>query len=114
MRSCRGLSPVDAMDSMARVYNSRTICHAPRAYRGCPVARVVVYDSAIVVDDLDVVPVGVEDERAVVARVVHGALAGPAVVLVSGGERGGVEGPHRGVVPGGEGEVDVLRERPLV
>jgi hypothetical protein len=44
-----------------------------------------------VVDDLDVVPVGIEDERAVVARVVHGALAGPAVVLVSGGERGGVK-----------------------
>src|SRR5436190_14619923 len=70
--------------------------------------------SAIVVDDLDVVPVGVEDERAVVARVVDGALAGPAVVRVSGGERGGVERPHRGVVPGGEGEVDVLRERPFV
>ena len=48
---------------------------------------VVVHGSAIVVDDLDVVPVGVEDERAVVARVVHGALARPAVVLVSGGER---------------------------
>ena len=42
---------------------------------------VVVHGSAIVVDHLDVVPVGVEDERAVVARVVHGALAGPAVVL---------------------------------
>jgi hypothetical protein len=63
---------------------------------------VVGHGSAIVVDDLDVVPVGVEDERPVVARVVHGALAGAAVVLVSGGERGGVEGPHRGVVPAGK------------
>jgi hypothetical protein len=38
--------------------------------------------SAVVVDDLDVVPVGVQDERAVVARVVDGALAGTAMVLV--------------------------------
>jgi len=51
-----------------------------------------------VVDDLDVVPIGVEDERAVVARVVNGSLAGAAVVLVAGGNRGGVELPHGPVV----------------
>src|SRR4051812_5399008 len=46
--------------------------------------------SPVVVDDLDVVPVGVQDESAVVARVVVGALAGSAVVLVARGERRGV------------------------
>ena len=39
--------------------------------------------SAVVIDDLDVVPVGVEHERAVVARVVDRALARRAVVLVA-------------------------------
>src|SRR5437899_5921573 len=68
----------------------------------------------VVVDDLDVVPVRVEHERAVVARVVDRALAGRAVVLVARRERGGVERAHRGVLAGGEREVDVLRERPLV
>ena len=62
--------------------------------------------SAVVVDDLDVVPVGVQDERAVVARVVDGALAGTAVVLVARGERGGVERPHGRVVLRREREVD--------
>src|SRR4051794_4415338 len=64
--------------------------------------------SAVVVDDLDVVPVGVQDERAVVARVVDGALAGTAVVLVPRGQRGGVERPHGRVVLGRECKVDVL------
>ena len=41
--------------------------------------------------------VRVEHEGGVIARVVHGALPGGAVVLVARGERGGVEGPHRGV-----------------
>ena len=63
---------------------------------------------------LDVVAVGVENEGAVVARVVDGALAGGAVVLVARGERGGVEGPHRGVLVRGEREVDVLSKRALV
>jgi hypothetical protein len=36
-----------------------------------------------VVDDLDVVPVGVEHERAVVARVVDGLLALRAVVWLA-------------------------------
>jgi hypothetical protein len=48
--------------------------------------------SVVVVDDFDVVAVGVEHEGAVVARVVRGAFAGGAVVLVACGERGGVEG----------------------
>src|SRR5258707_9635808 len=79
------------------------------------VAGGVVGDgSAVVVDDLDVVCVGVQDERAVVARVVDGALAGAAVVRVARGERGGVERPHGRVVLRREREVDVLRERPLV
>src|SRR3989442_355306 len=69
------------------------------AVAGDVACGVVVHGSAIVVDGLDVVPVRVEDERAVVARVVHGALAGATVVLISGGERGGVEGTHRGVDP---------------
>src|SRR5580765_7358963 len=64
--------------------------------------------SAVVVDDFDVVPVGVQDERAVVAGVVHGALPRTAVVLVAVGECGGVERLYRGVLAGGEREVDVL------
>src|ERR671934_17345 len=70
--------------------------------------------SAVVIDDLDGVPVGVEDKRAVVAGVVEGALAGTAVVLVARGERGGVERPHGRVVLRREREVDVLGERPPV
>src|SRR3954465_5268139 len=68
----------------------------------------------VVVDDLDVVPVRVKHERAVVARVIDRALTRRAVVLVARGERGGVERAHRGVLPGRQREVDVLRERPLV
>ena len=68
----------------------------------------------VVVDDLDVVPVGVQHERAVVARVVDGALARTAVVLVARGERGGVERPDGRVVSCRERDVDVLRERPVV
>jgi hypothetical protein len=52
---------------------------------------IVGHGSAVIVDDLDVVPVGVQDERAVVARVVDRALAGTAVVLIARGERGSVE-----------------------
>src|SRR6478672_8322547 len=70
--------------------------------------------SAVVVDDFDVVPVGVQDERAVVAGVVYGALPRTAVVLIAGGEGGGVERAHRSVVAGGERQVDVLREWPFV
>ena len=82
---------------------------------GDVVGGVVGHGSAVVVvDDLDVVPVGVQDERAVVAGVVDGALAGPAVVRVARGERGGVEGAHGRVIGRGEREVHVLRERPLV
>src|SRR3954449_6599535 len=68
----------------------------------------------VVIDDLDVVPVRVEHERAVVARVVDRALAGRAGVGVPRRERGGVERAHGGVLARGEGEVDVLRGRPLV
>src|SRR5688500_9033975 len=51
--------------------------------------------SPVVIDDLDVVPVRVYHERAVVARVVDRALARLAVVLVARRERGGVERAHR-------------------
>ena len=54
--------------------------------------------SAVVVDGLDVVAVGVEHERAVVAGVVDGALAGRAVVAVAGRGRRGVEGVDGRVV----------------
>src|SRR4051812_1934475 len=60
---------------------------------------------SVVVDALDVVSVGVEHERAVVPRVVDGALAGTAVILVARGERGGVERPHGRVVLRSEREV---------
>jgi hypothetical protein len=62
----------------------------------------------VLVDDLDVVCVGVEHEGAVVPGVLDGALAGRAVVAVSGRKRGAVKGPHDAVVVGGKGEVDVL------
>jgi hypothetical protein len=53
------------------------------------------------------VPVRVEDERAVVTRVVDGALTGTAVVLVARGERGRVKRPNGRVVPRREREMDV-------
>jgi hypothetical protein len=62
-----------------------------------------------VVDDLDVVAVGVQDERAVVAGVVDEALAGPAVVLVARGDAGGVERADGGVLGRGEGEAAARR-----
>jgi hypothetical protein len=51
-------------------------------------------------DGLDVVAVGIDDEGAVVARVVLGADARLAVVLAAGGERGGVEAVDGGAVGG--------------
>jgi D-alanyl-D-alanine carboxypeptidase (penicillin-binding protein 5/6) len=62
----------------------------------------------VVVDDLDVVPIRVEHERAVVPRMVDRALARPAVVLVARRERGRVECAHRGVLARREREVDLL------
>src|ERR1700684_158065 len=62
---------------------------------------------AVVVDDLDVVPVGIEHERGVVPVVVVGPLAGLAVALIAGRNRVGVTPAHR-VVVAGEGDVDVL------
>src|SRR4051794_26604607 len=58
-----------------------------------------------VADRLDVVAVRVEDEGAVVSRVIVGAYAGGAIVLAAGGEGGGVEGVHRRAVGRGEGHV---------
>src|SRR5919108_6420759 len=81
---------------------------APRPRRDAVGGLIGPGSAAVVVDDLDVVPVRVEHERAVVARVVNRALAGRALVLVARGERGSVERAHRGVLARGEREVDVL------
>ena len=70
-----------------------------------------VLRAAVVVDGLDVVAVGVEDEGPVVAGVVGGALAGGAVVRVARFERGSVEGVDGLVRVGAERDVDVLGRR---
>ena len=62
------------------------------------------------VDDLDVVPIGIEDEGAVVPRVVA-PLARRAVVAVTGCGELAVEGVDRGVVVRLERDVEVLRRR---
>jgi hypothetical protein len=54
---------------------------------------------------LDVVALRVDDEGAVVVRVVLGAQAGGAVVLAAGGDRGGVEGVYLGAGLGLPGQV---------
>ena len=54
---------------------------------------------------LDVVAFRVDDESAVVVRVVLGAQAGGAVVLAAGGDGGGVEGIHLGAGLGLPGQV---------
>jgi hypothetical protein len=61
-----------------------------------------------VVDDLDVVVVGIKHERAVVAGVVDGSLARGAVVAVRGLGGAAVEGVDGRVFAGAEGDVDVL------
>jgi hypothetical protein len=61
--------------------------------------------SAVVVHQLDVVPVGIEDECAVVAPVVLRALCGRSVALVSGRNRCAVEVVDGRVV--GRGKRDV-------
>src|ERR671934_2100645 len=96
----------------------RARADSPRAPRGprrrCGGRLVGQGSAAVVVDELDVVPVWVEHERAVVARVIDRALARRAMVLVARRERSGMERAHRGVLACGESEVDVLREWPLV
>jgi hypothetical protein len=49
----------------------------------------------VVIDNLDVVVVGIEHERGVVARVVGRALARLAVAAIPGGDGDGVEPAHR-------------------
>src|SRR5919201_1828681 len=96
----------------------RARADSPRAPRGprrrCGGRLVGQGSAAVVVDELDVVPVRVEHERAVVARVIDRALARRAMVLVARRERSGMERAHRGILARGEREVDVLREWPLV
>ena len=59
-------------------------------------------------DRLDVVAVGVMDERAVVVRVVDRAEAGRAVVRAAGGDPRGVERADLGAPPGAERDVDLV------
>src|SRR5688572_24976990 len=66
--------------------------------------------SAVVVDKLDVVAIGVQDVGAVVPAVVVRALAGGAVVAVAGLHRGGVKGVDGLVRARREGHVEVLRQ----
>ena len=64
------------------------------------------------VHDLDVVAVGIARERAVVAGVVFGPLAGSVVVAVAS-RRGGIVKRVDGRVPGcGKREMQVLGRRP--
>src|SRR5450759_2053633 len=69
--------------AIARLPSSRARAARPRAPPGprprCGGGGLAGHGSAVVVDDLDVVAIRVEHEGAVVARVVHGALAGGAV-----------------------------------
>src|SRR5258706_16162515 len=57
-------------------------------------------------DGFDVVAVGIEDERAVVGRVVFRSRTGLPVVASAVRDGGGVEGVHRHPTPAGEGHVD--------
>ena len=54
---------------------------------------------------LDVVAVGIEHVRRVIAGVISGAKAGGSVVTSAGTDRGGVEGVDRCPVSGGKREV---------
>ena len=64
-------------------------------------------------DGLDVVALRVEDERAVVVRVVLRADAGAAVVVAAGRERRRMECVHRRAVRRGEGDVQRRRRGPV-
>jgi hypothetical protein len=59
-----------------------------------------------VVDGLEVIAVGVNHEGGVIGGVVFDAEPGSAVIAAAGGKGGGVEGAHRGLVGGGEGDMD--------
>jgi hypothetical protein len=63
----------------------------------------------VVVDELDVVPIRVEHECTVVARVVDRALSRRPVVPVAGFDEGAMELVHCGVPVDREGDVNVLR-----
>ena len=63
---------------------------------------------AVVVDDFDVVAVGVEHVGGVIAGVIVRALSGFAVAAISGRGRAGVEAAYV-VVFAREGDVHVLR-----
>src|SRR5689334_8089398 len=73
------------------------------AWLQAPLARL-----SVVVDDFDVVAVGVEDIGGVVAGVIAGALTGLAVAAVSGRGCVGVESAYV-VVCAGERDVDAFR-----
>jgi hypothetical protein len=60
--------------------------------------RRVLESAPVVIDDLDIVPVGVEHERAVIAGVVDLSLARSTVVRIARGEGSTVKGVNRFVV----------------
>src|SRR3954469_7348701 len=76
----------------------------------CDAVNVTDALGTMVVDDLDVVAVGVADVRGVVAGVVAPALAGLAVAAVSGTRRLGVEAAHI-LLAAGKGHVEILGRR---
>ncbi len=77
-----------------------------RGHLRCAGPAQAVRALVVVVDDFDVVAVGIEHERGVVAGVIAGALARLAVASVSGPSRVGVKPAHV-VVIAREGDVDV-------
>ena len=89
----------------------RPRCRARSSCRSPPAEPTAL--ASIVEDRFDIVAARVEDERAVVARVVLRPLAGRAVVGVTGLDRAHVERRDRVGARHAEGEVDMLgRRRP--
>ena len=105
----RGTGLSGLADRVAALDGELTVTSMPDA--GTTVHARVPAHLAVVADDLDVVAVGIEHERAVVAGVVLGPLPGSAVVAVAGSCRGLVEGIDGGVIAGAERHVEVLRRR---
>ena len=56
-------------------------------------------------DGFDIVAVGVEDEGAIVVRVIVRTQARPTIVLAAGGDGGGVEGIDFGAAARGKGDM---------
>jgi hypothetical protein len=69
--------------------------------------------SAVVIDGLKVVAIGIGEIGAVVARVVFVPFTRFSQRSVAGGGPGVVERSHRFMIGGGEGEVEVLGRFPF-